>query len=242
MTNAVDYQTFWGLGEMVMWIRTRDVERVAAMAGLSETDAMVLALFTCRARLHPRLLARLSVTNFDSDRQAAAPHENGEASEISEPGMMDPNRALDDLHGKIHSRRVQMTAIRCDGSSDEQTPVPPVELNDLTFRFIPGNAVAPVGLWSRSRGVLVWRSPQFLRANGLRVWPARNKKTATVSGAILRHLRKIMSREAPITKSEAQRRCLTEVPNAYLGAFKKAWAELEPSCKRGRGKHGPRGR
>jgi hypothetical protein len=24
-------------------------------------------------------------------------------------------------------------------------------------------------------------------------------------------------------------------------AFKKAWAELEPSCKRGRGKHGPRG-
>ena len=63
--------------------------------------------------------------------------------------MMDPNRALDDLLRKIHSRRVQMTAIRCDGSSDEQTPVPPVELNDLTFRFIPENAVAPVGLWSR---------------------------------------------------------------------------------------------
>src|SRR5260370_35302216 len=115
MTNAVDYKTFWGVGEMVMWIRTRDVERVAAMEGLSETDAMVLALFTCRARLHPRLLARLSVTNFDSDRQAAAPHENGEASEISEPGMRDPNRALDGVHGKIDSRGARCAAESCNG-------------------------------------------------------------------------------------------------------------------------------
>ena len=242
MTSAVEHKTYWGVGEMVMWIRTRDLERVAGIAGLSETDAMVLALFTDRARLDPRSLPRLSVTNSDSDGQAAPLHENGEASEISEPGMIDPHRALYDLHRKIHSCRVQMTAFRCDGSSDEQTPVPPVELNDLTFRFIPEHPVAPVGLWSQSRDVLVWRSPQFLRANALRVWPARNTKTAAVSGAILRHLRKIMSREAPITKSEAQRRCLAEVPNGYLGAFKKAWAELEPSCKRGRGKHGPRGR
>ena len=242
MTSTVDHKTYWGVGETVMWIRTRDLERVAEMSDLSETDAMALALFSYRARLDPRSLHRFSVTNSDNECQVAAPHANRESSEIIEPGIMDPDRALDDLHRKIRSRRVQMTAIRCDGSSDEQTPVPPAELNDLTFRFVPEHGVGPVGLWSQSRGVLVWRSPQFLRANALRVWPARNTKTAAVSGAILRHLRKIMDLDAPLTKSEARRRCLAEVPNAYLGAFKKAWAELEPSCKRGRGKHGPRGR
>ena len=59
---------------------------------------------------------------------------------------MDPNRALDDLHKKMRSRRVQMTAIRCDGSSDEQTPVPPAELDDLTFRFVPEHAVVGIDL------------------------------------------------------------------------------------------------
>ena len=156
--------------------------------------------------------------------------------------MPDAARAVDDLHGKVHSRRVQMTAIRCNGTSDEQIPVPTAELNNLFFGFVPDHPLAPVGLWSRSRRVLVWRSPQFLRADGLRAWPARNTKTAAVSGAILRHLRKIMTPEAPLTKLEAKGRCLAEVPNAYPEAFKKAWAKLEPSYKRGRGKHGPRGR
>jgi hypothetical protein len=65
-----------------------------------------------------------------------------------------------------------MTAIRCEGSSDEQIPVPPVELNDLIFLLVPEHPVAPVGLWSRSRrDTLVWRSPPFLRANGMR-WPS----------------------------------------------------------------------
>ena len=51
MTRAVDQKTYWGLGEMVMWIRTRDHERVAAMSDLSEEDAMALAMFTDIARL-----------------------------------------------------------------------------------------------------------------------------------------------------------------------------------------------
>jgi len=55
-----------------------------------------------------------------------------------------------------------------------------------------------------------------------------------VCGAILRHLREITTPEAPLTKLKAQERCLSEVPNAYPGAFKRAWAELETSCKRGR--------
>jgi hypothetical protein len=134
-----------------------------------------------------------------------------------------------------------MTAIRCGGRSDEPTPVPAIELNDLIFRFAPGHPVAPAGLWSRSRrDTPVWRSPQFLRADVIRLWPAPNTRTVAVRGAILRRLREIMTPEAPLTKLEAQHRCLAEVPGAYLGAFKKAWSELEPSWKRGRGKHGRR--
>jgi len=87
----------------------------------------------------------------------------------------------------------------------------------------------------------MWRSPQFLSVEVVDEWPARNTKTAAVSTAILRHLREIMSLGARLTKLEARQRCLAEVPKAYPGAFEKAWAELEPSCKRGRGKHGPRG-
>jgi hypothetical protein len=79
-----------------------------------------------------------------------------------------------------------------------------------------------------------------LRADVMRAWPARNKKTAATAHAILRYLRQIMTPETPLTKLEAQRRCMAEVPHAYPEAFKKAWAILEPSCKRGRGKHGPR--
>jgi hypothetical protein len=45
-----------------------------------------------------------------------------------------------------------------------------------------------------------------------------------------------------LTKGEALDRCSVEVPNAYPEAFKRAWAQLEPSRKRGRGKHGPRAR
>jgi len=51
MTRAVDQKTYWGLGEIVMWIRTGDHERVAAMSDLSEEDAMALAMFTDIARL-----------------------------------------------------------------------------------------------------------------------------------------------------------------------------------------------
>jgi hypothetical protein len=108
-------------------------------------------------------------------------------------------------------------------------------------RLAPGHPVAPVGLWSRSRrDTLVWRSPQFLRADVIRLWPAEKTKPAAVRSAILQHLREIMTPGAPLTKLEALQRCLAEVPNAYPGAFKKAWSELEPSRKRGRGKHGRR--
>jgi hypothetical protein len=147
---------------------------------------------------------------------------------------------LDEVLRKVHSGRVRMTAIKCDGNSEEQTPVPLVELNGLRLQLVPDHAVASAGLWSRSRYSLVWKWPQFLRGDVVGAWPARNPKTAAVSGAILRHLREIMSPEAPLSRAEALKRCLAAVPNAYPAAFKKVWADLEPGCKRGRGKHGPR--
>jgi hypothetical protein len=237
----VDQKTYWGLGEVMMWIRTRDYERVAALSELSETEAMVRAMFTLKTRLDTRALARLSTTNCDAHREAAAPPDKDKVAGIEGPVPMPSNAALDELLVKLRSGRLPLTAIKCSRSC-HQIQVPSAELNDLEFRFIPGHLIAPVGLWSRSRGLLVWASPQFLRSDVIRVWPARNTKTATVSGAILRHLRKIMNPGAPLTKPEAQRRCMAEVPNAYPGAFKKAWMQLEPSLKRGRGKHGLRAR
>jgi hypothetical protein len=240
MTNASDQKTYWRLLETVRWISTRDDERVADMWDMSEEEAIAPALFGVRARFDLPSLLGLAGAGSDTEREAGAAQGNGRSSRIDGPFMMGPSQALAELQRKVHSGRVAMTAIRCDGSSEEQIPVPPAELNDLSFRLTPGHRVAPVGLWSRSRDSLVWRSPQFLRADVVRGWPARNTKTAAVCKAILGHLRKITTPEAPLTKLDAQQRCLLEVPNAYSEAFKRAWAELEPSCKRGRGKHGPR--
>jgi hypothetical protein len=239
--STADQKTCLGLLETVMWICTRDEERVAAMWDMTEEKRMPLAMISVKAQLDPRSLLIFAGRDTEADRDAAVWQAAGKSSRIDEPGMMRPDQALKDLLRKVQSGRVQMTAIRCDGSSDEQIRVSSPELNDLTFRISPGHRAAPVGLWSRSRDTAVWRSPQFLRADVIRVWPPRNTKTAAVSGAILRHLRQIMTPEAPLTRLEAQQRCMAEVPNAYPGAFKKAWAELEASSKRGRGKHGPRG-
>jgi hypothetical protein len=189
-----------------------------------------------------RSLSRFSTTNTDADLEAAASPDKDKATRVEVPVPMPPDTPLDDLQRKLRSGCLSLTAIRCGQDRDEQIPVPSAELNDLIFRLIPDYPVAPVGLWSRSRRLVAWGSPQFLRSDVVRVWPARNTKTAAVSAAILRHLREIMMPEAPLTKPEAQRRCMAEVPNAYPGAFKRAWMQLERSLKRGRGKHGSRAR
>ena len=59
MASAVDQKTFWGLAEMVMWIRTRDHERVVALTDLSEPEAMVQAMFGFKPRFDPRCAVRL---------------------------------------------------------------------------------------------------------------------------------------------------------------------------------------
>ena len=230
MTSVVDPKVYWDLLETVWWIRSRDAERVADMQDKSEEDKAALALFGLKPEV--KLLPRLSLpeAEFNAAMQMVS-------ARTAEPPLLD--QTLDDLFKKVSSGQVRMTAIRFGRSSDGQIPVPLAELNGLMFRIATGNRVR-VGLWSRSHDLLVWSSPQFLRAGAIRAYPARNKKTAATFHAILRHLRQLMTAEAPLTKIEAQQRCMAEVPHAYPEAFKKAWAELESFCKRARGKHGPR--
>jgi hypothetical protein len=229
MTIDTDRKTYWDLLETLTWIVTRDERHVAALRDRSDQEKMALAYSGMRIPRAVYSLPGPSGSNLGAELEAPAPQGDGAA--------LDP---LNDVLAKVQSGRVRMTAIRCDGSSDAQIPVPLAESNDLRFLLIPSYSVAPVGLWSRTGWTLVWRSPQFLRADVVVAWPARNIKTAAVFAAILRHLREIMIAEAPLTKIEAQGRCMAEVPNAYPEAFKKAWAELDSSCKRRRGKHGPR--
>jgi len=236
MTNVVDPKAYWDLPETIWWICKRDEQWVTDMEDMSEEDKIALALFGIRPMTvvqplnppPPEIIAAL---------QMMLAQENEKPARTTEAIV--PGQALDDLLNKVRSGRVRMTAIRFAEGSDAQIPVPLAELNGLVFRFATGHRVR-VGLWSRSHGSLVWSSPQFLRADVMRAWPARNKKTAATTHTILRYLRQIMTPETPLTKLEAQRRCMAEVPHAYPEAFKKAWAVLEPSCKRGRGKHGPR--
>lgn len=223
-----DKKTFWDLSETVMWICTRDEQRVAALWDINETEKLHRALYEMGVERLARSRPALG-SNLGADLEPAEPQGAGALS-----------GGLGDLLKKVHSRRVRMTAIRCDGTRDGPIEVPLAELNDLEFRLILDDPVAPVRLWSRSRKTLVWKAPQLLRNDVVREWPARNTKTATVYHAILRHLEEVMPLDAPLTKAEAQRRCLAEVPNAYPEAFKKAWAKLEPYRKRARGKHGPR--
>jgi hypothetical protein len=167
MTGAVDQKTYWGLLETVMWICTRDEQRVAAMWDMNEEKRIALVMFSVKAELDPSSLLVLSKRNSDAAQGVAEPQDDWKSSRIDEPVMMRMDQALDGLLKKVHSRRVQMTAIRCDRSSDEQIPVPLAEQNDLTFRISPGDRVMLVGLWSRSRGILVWRSRDLLAGGRL---------------------------------------------------------------------------
>ena len=237
--GTVDQKAHWGLGEVVMWIQTRDYERLAALSELCETEAMARGMFTHRTLVDPRSLPRFSSMAFGDDQCAPTPPESNQYARIEAAVLMPADTALDDLKRKLRSGRLQVTAIKCGVSDEDRIPVPLADLNGLTFRFTPDDPIAPVGLWCRSR-TLIWRSPQFLRLDVIRVWPARNTKTAAVAGAIMRHLQEIMLPEASLTKLVAREQCMAEVPSAYPAAFNKAWAALDASLKRGRGKHGSR--
>jgi hypothetical protein len=235
--TAADCNRYWDLLETLQWIGTRrDEGRIAAIGDINENNRTPLAMFTAEAVFDPHPLLLLANYDFTADCEPVAWQAGRKSLEGNESGMIGPAQALNYLLQQVHSRRIRMTAIKCDRYRVKQVPVPPAELDDLEFRITSDHRLAKIGLWSRSRNTLMWRSPQFLRMDIIGVWPARKRKPAAVSGVILQHLRTITTPAAPLTRDDAQRRCLAEVPDAFPEAFKKAWAILDPSYKRARGR------
>ena len=232
--RAMDRETYWDLLETLQWICRRKEEERATGRDLKAGNRIPLDMFSAEAVLDSRSLPHIGEYNFQADSAATACQPDWELPDIAGSGIIELGPALNYLLGQVHNRRIRMTAIKCDRYRVRHTPVSPAQLNDLEFRITPGHRISTVGLWSRSRNSLMLRSPQFLRADVIRVWPPRRKKDAVVFGVILRHLQTISTPAAPLTKGDARRRCLAEVPNAYPAAFQKAWATLDPSCKRAR--------
>ena len=167
VTSSADRKKYWDLLETLRWIDKRDEQMVAEIWEWSDDDRMAIAVLGMKVRWVLRSAPEGSDINRRPDLVRA---------EAQGDGRPAPS-ALEDVLRKVHSGRVRMTGIRCNGNSRRQITVPLAELNDLHFRFIPGHEVAPVGLWSRSRGILLWRSPQFLSADVISAWPANKLKT-----------------------------------------------------------------
>src|SRR5207302_758693 len=133
MTSDADRKTYWDLLETLRWIATRDEQLVAVMWDWSDDEKVAVALFGIKVEIGIiRSGPGLSGTNRGADLNRPAP-QGDEKTSI---------RVLDEVLRKVHSGRVRMTAIKCDGNSEEQTPVPMVELNDLRLRLVPGHPVA----------------------------------------------------------------------------------------------------
>ena len=240
MTAAADRKMYWDLLETLQWIGTRNEGRTRAMGDINENNRTPLAMFTAEGALNPHPLLLLANYDLTSDRESVAWPAGRKSLEANESGMIGPGQVLNYLLQQVRRRRIRMTAIKCDRYRVKQIPVAPAELDDLEFRITSDHRLTKIGLWSNSRATLMWRSPQFLRGDIIRVWPARKKKSAAVSGVILQHLQTITTPAAPLARADAQRRCLAEVPDAFPEAFKKAWAILDPSHKRARGRHASR--
>jgi hypothetical protein len=232
MTADGDRKTYWDVFEAICWIRYRDEEKVIAIWDKSDQEKWRSVMSAMKVEMPIDSPPGPSGSTRGAVMGAAAPEEN--------QFVVEAQNAFQGLLRKVQSRRVHMTAINCCDTHERQIEVPLAELSGLQLRIVSDYSGPVAGLWSRSSDALAWRSPQFLRSDVIGAWPAPNTKTATVSAAILRHLRQIMTPEAALTKPEARQRCLDEVPNGYPAAFNRAWEQLEVSYKRGRGKHGKR--
>jgi hypothetical protein len=240
--TAADRKMYWELRETLRWIGKRDRGRTTAIGDFNENNQTPLAMSTAEPALNAHPLLLLANYDFTSDCDPVPWPAGRESLEANESGIIWPGQVLNYVLQQAQRRRIRMTAIKCDRYRVKQVPVPPAELDDLEFRITPDHRLTKIGLWSRSRNTLMWRSPQFLRTDIVRVWPARKKKSASVSRVILQHLQTITTPAAPLTRADAQRRCLAELPDAFPEAFKKAWAILDPSHKRGRGRRAVAGR
>jgi hypothetical protein len=266
MAGARDQKTNWNAGETIMWVRTRDYDRVADLWDASEFESISLAWFA--RDLLPKIPVRMTsdgsvvvgeasspvpsepelvtipdppVTTPPQPDQAmivawalavaAVHHQRGPSASIDLP----LDRILRELMKKVHTRRISNDVAQRGGAwpsfdwASERLGIPLTE-----------DPLAPIIVWSQIHQEAVGTSPWFSRADVIRAWPERRKKTAAVDGAILRHLRQISTPEAPLTKDQAWKRCRDEVPNAYPAAFERAWLRLDPALKLRRGKHGIR--
>ena len=83
---SVDKNTFWDLAQTVMWICTRDEQRVAAISDMNENEKLSLALFGMKVEMVIRSrpgpsgsnlgadLARISHTGFQLEAVVRAVH------------------------------------------------------------------------------------------------------------------------------------------------------------------------
>src|SRR5215813_13661291 len=101
------------------------------------SSSLTMAAKSDGTRLDARSLLRFATTNSETDRDAAESSDKIESGLVEAPAPMPPDRALDDVHRKLRSGRLPLTAIKPSRSNDEQIPVPPAYLNDLAFRFTP---------------------------------------------------------------------------------------------------------
>jgi hypothetical protein len=231
---VADRKPYWNLGEAVEWIRTRDIDRVADMWGLSELDAVTRFLAAGRQLLSLAVVP-LAIARRGSPKVFAAEQER-RLTAISDDPPFDVD--LSELIREVQSGRLRMTMIRAPAADLTRVAIDSTEALDLDIRVTFSEY--PVALWSRSRRIAAGHSPWFSSADVSRIWPSRGRKTSAATKAILCHLRKISTEEHPLTKAVALDRCLAEVPGAYPEAFRRAWRSLEPTQKRHRGQHGPR--
>lgn len=229
MTTACDGRAFWTPAEAIVWICTRNLERVAAIRDPAAPAAILRVMRTYGIKWHIPI-------NDDGSL----------AGEIKPVGHDDwvgvtPARALEMLLAASRGAVVHMQGQRAGSKSFEA--IPPVELVDLRPRITPGNLATSWGLWSESRNELAWTLVQFDRDDVMRKWrppTSYQVKAARVDRAITAHLWQVMSPESPLTKHEAFKSCKNAVPGFYRGAFERAWKYFPVERKKGRGKHGPR--
>ena len=165
--SVVDRKRYWDLRETLEWIQLRHHRNPVG----PRTNVLNLC--------SPPLVAE---HDFEADREATTWQADRKSPDIDEAGRIAPCQTLNYLLRQVQIRRIRLTAIRCGRYRYrvKRFSVSPAELNDIEFRITPGHRTATVGVWSRSRNTLTWRSPQFSQADIIRVWPARKKKTAAV--------------------------------------------------------------
>ena len=179
--TAADRKKYWDLVETLQWIVTRDEGGITAIGDMNEKKWTLPAIFTAEAVPGAHELWVLAKNDFRDDSEPAAWQADRKSLNVNKADIVAPGQALNYLLQQMRSRRIRMTAIKCDRYRTKQVPVPPAELGGLEFRITSDHRLAKVGLWSPSHNTLIWRSPQFLRSDVIRVWPPRKKKSARFS-------------------------------------------------------------